>query len=163
LSTNGGPSEDVLHFDGTFYDYDWLIEGNDLIIGVSPDDTFGDFTDAGGALRLKDFFAGNDSIAYLEADFGAETNSFYSPDGGLAQIYLNWMTGTDQGNHFELTLGTSGDDVMTDSAGTGQNRLWGGDGNDQLSVTGVAGVLVGGNGNDTLTGAEFDDELRGGA
>jgi hypothetical protein len=87
--------------EGTFYDYNWLIDGNDLLVGLSHDSNFDDFDDVGGALRLQDFVTGADSILYMEADLG-EFNQFYSPDGGLSRFYFNSGVAVDQGNYSEI-------------------------------------------------------------
>ncbi|MBL8905229.1 MAG: cadherin-like domain-containing protein, partial [Rhizobiales bacterium] len=153
--------EDIIQINGSFYDFDWAVQGDDLVIGVSADDNY-DWADVGGNLRLENFLSGNDSIDYLEADLG-DNNAFYSPEGGNARIYVNLLAGADQGAYFELIFGTSGDDVMTDAGGTGINRFDGRDGNDIITASdGGNAVLIGGNGNDTLTGGNMNDQFRGG-
>ena len=163
ITAAGAVNENVILINGSFYDYNYQIVGNDLLVGVAVDDNY-DWADVGGNLRIQNFLVGGDSIAYMEADLGPEFNSDYSPDGGNARIYFSAINGTNQGNHLELIFGTSGNDVMTDSAGTGINRLEGHDGNDVMSVSnGVQAVLIGGRGNDTMTGADQNDTLRGGS
>ena len=90
--TDGAANEDMIQINGSFYDYNWEVDGTDLLVGVVADDSY---TWAGN-LRLEDFFTGGDSIAYLEADLGPN-NEFYSPGGGNSRIYFSAVTGDDQG------------------------------------------------------------------
>ena len=76
---------------------------------------------------------GSDSIAYLKADLGPN-NEFYSPGGGNSRIYFSLVNGEDQGNYFESIIGTSGNDQMTGGGGAA-DFVWGGDGNDTMSVS----------------------------
>ncbi len=155
-------NQDIIQIVGSFYDYNFQIDGNDVLIGVAADDGY-DFADVGGSLRLEDFLLGNDSIAYLEADLG-DNNQFYSPEGGDARIYVNLVTGVDQGPYYELILGTNGNDVMTDAGGGGINRFIGYGGDDTITAAdGATAVLIGGDGEDDIFGADQDDDLRGGA
>ena len=160
IVASGGANEDVIKLTGSFYDFDWDIDGNDLLLTGVAD---GSYTWNGG-LRIENFFTGSGSVASLEADFGAN-NQWYNPGGGLSHIYFSLLNGTNQGNNQELVFGTSGNDVMTGGGGTGTDVLFGFGGNDTLSVSnGTHGVLLGGDGNDTLTAADHDnDRLQGGA
>ncbi|MEP7171962.1 MAG: Ig-like domain-containing protein [Aestuariivirga sp.] len=161
ISAAGAANEDIIQINGSFYDYNWQPDGDDILVGVTADDSY---TFAGGSLRIEDFFVGGDSIAYLEADLGPDYNAFYSPDGGNARIYFSAVTGTDQGNNWEVIAGTDTADVMTDVGGSGLNRFQGFGGDDTMTVSlGTMGMLVGGDGADTMTGADQDDVLRGGA
>ena len=73
LSSGSSGSEDIIRFQGAFYDYTWFIDEQDLIIGVTADDSY-EFN-TGGSLRLQDFMTGSDSIAYLEAIWAPTTSS----------------------------------------------------------------------------------------
>jgi VCBS repeat-containing protein len=154
-------NEDIIQIVGTFYDYNFQIDGDDVLIGVAADDDY-DFADVGGSLRLEDYLLGNDSIAYLEADLG-DNDQYYSPEGGDSRIYLSLLQGTDQGPYYELILGTGGNDVMTDVGGGGVNRFLGYGGDDTITAAdGARATLLGGDGDDSLYGADHDDDLRGG-
>jgi Ca2+-binding RTX toxin-like protein len=156
---SSGASEDIVQIDGSFFDFNWEVSGKDLRVGVT-DGSF-DFTIDGG-LTIKNFWTGGDSIDYMSADLG-EFNSFYSPDGGEARLYISAVNGTNQGNFTELIYGTSGDDVVT-SGGGFRDYLFGYDGDDILRVVnGTIGHFRGGNGNDILRGADQPDFLRGDA
>lgn len=162
-ATSGGASEDIVRINGTFYDYNWEIHGNDLLIGVAADENF-TFSSVGGALRLQNFLTGSDTISYLVADFGEEFNLFYSPNGGLARIYFSFVNGSDQGAHYETILGSSTGDTMTGGGGGYIDKFWGLDGNDTISVSnGTIGQMRGGGGDDILVGADQNDQLVGGS
>ena len=134
------------------------MDGDDLIVGVVADDTY---QWAGGNIRIADFFAGGDSIAYLTADLG-DNNAFYSPGGGDARIYLSAVNGTNQGNFFESIVGTSAGETMT-SGGGAIDFFSGLGGDDTMSVAnGTRGLFRGGDGNDIMTGADQDDQFIGG-
>ena len=103
-----------------FYDYNFEIDGDDLLIGVTADSDYG--WSAGGNLRVENFFDGGDTIAYLQADLGGNNNDFTirtekAPTRG---VYFSAGTGTDQGNYFEVILGTDGNgETITDDGGIG--------------------------------------------
>ena len=169
VSTGSGPSEDIVRIEGAsyFYDYNWEVDGDDLLVGVTADGTQGSdgryIWTAGGNLRVENFLAGGDSIAYLEANLGEDTNAFYSPNGGNARIYFNSGTGVDQGSYHEVIVGTIDEDTITGGGGT-SDLLWGDDGNDTISVSnGTRGLFRGGDGDDTLNGADQNDNFRGSA
>ena len=150
VSGEGAANEDIIQINGTFYDYNWEIDGDDLLVGVVADDSYTWVA----TCALK---ASSPVVTALPTwkPIWGPTTSYYSPGGGNSRIYFSAMNGADQGNTFEVIIGTSGDDVMTDTAGGGENKFWGGDGNDTISVSnGIWGTLIGGNGNDTLTGAD---------
>jgi Ca2+-binding RTX toxin-like protein len=159
ISTGSAANEDTIAIDGSFYDFNWVRDGDDLLVGVVVDDNY-DFADVGGVSRIQNFFTGGDSIDYLTADVG-DNNIFYSPGGGDARIYVSAVTGLDQGNYAEAVLGTAGDDVITGGGGF-KDFVFGDDGDDTLSVeNGTIGILTGGNGDDIITGADQADTLRG--
>ena len=102
VSGEGAANEDIIQINGSFYDYNWEIDGDDLLVGVVADDSY----TWDGNLRLEGFFTGGDSIAYLEADLGAN-NDYYTPGGGNSRIYYSALNGTDQGDTCEVIIGTS--------------------------------------------------------
>ena len=145
---------------GSFYDLDWTVDGDDLIVGAVADETY---QWAGGNLRIEDFFLpGGDIINYMIGDVGPN-NEFYSPGGGEeARIYFSAVNGTNQGNYFEAIIGTAAGETMT-SGGGAIDFFSGVGGNDTMSVAnGTRGLFRGGDGNDTMTGADQDDEFIGG-
>ena len=156
LPNGTAANEDIIKIRGSFYDYNWDVSGNDLIIG-GVDESY----ELTGGLVIKDFLVpGNDSIAYLTADLG-ENNALYSPVGN-ARIYLSAVTGTDQGIYFESIVGTHGGDTMTGGGGA-IDFLSGLGGNDTMSVeSGTRGFFRGGDGDDEMTGADQDDQFIGG-
>ena len=158
----GAANEDIIQINGSFYDYNFEVNGNDLLVGVAADENY-DWNDVGGNLRLEGFFTGGDSIAYMEADLGP-ANEFYSPDGGNARIYFSAGNGTDQGNNWEVIIGTDSADTMTDTIGVGTNRFVGLGGDDIMSISdGITATFIGGTGSDTMTGADQNDTFRGGS
>ena len=40
VSADGAANEDIIQINGTFYDYNWEIDGDDLIVGVVTDDSY---------------------------------------------------------------------------------------------------------------------------
>ena len=100
LSTGSSLSQDIIQIEGTFYDYNWDFSGDDLLVGIAADGNY-DFNDVDGNLRIEGFLTGSDSIAYLEADLGADFNEVFSPGGGNnnARLYFN-LEGVDHGQFY---------------------------------------------------------------
>jgi Ca2+-binding RTX toxin-like protein len=166
ISTGSAAHEDIIDIQGgEFYDYNFAFDGNDLLLGVTADGSY-DFGTVGGSLRIKNFFTDADSINYLTADLGDTSNAFYNRAGDPdinARIYISLVTGIDQGDYTEVIYGTKHDDVITGGGGF-FDRLRGLAGNDTISVEdGTKGLFRGGDGNDTLLGADQSDVLRGDA
>ena len=157
-------SQDIIQINGVdFYDYNFEVVGNDLIVGVAGDANY-DWSAAGGNLTIKDFLAGGDTLDYMVVDLG-EKDEFYNPagEGADSRFYFSAINGIDQGNYYELVIGTDGNDVITDAGGTWINRLFGFDGDDTITAADSGpSVLLGGNGDDTLIGGTNNDDLRGG-
>jgi Ca2+-binding RTX toxin-like protein len=130
-------------------------DGNDLIVGGDEADTF--FGGNGNDALFG--FGGNDSL-----DGGAGNDAL---DGGGGNDALQGGTG-----FLDVLLGGDGNDVLSDADGV--LLAWGGDGNDDMTLTFAAdwtfngtpvlpsGAISGGNGNDTIrvtsnnAGLKFD-------
>jgi Ca2+-binding RTX toxin-like protein len=151
-------------FGGTFADFDWKFEGNDLLVGpgVVP---FGVLDPANYVRVAGQYAPGGGGIEYFEGDVfednGAYTDQSLVP-GGLARIYTPaGPTGQDQGPYTELIHGTDGNDTLAGSGGF-SDQYFGGRGNDLMVGSDVTvDRMVGGAGNDTLLGFGGDDRFRG--
>jgi Ca2+-binding RTX toxin-like protein len=148
------------------FDFDFLREGNDLIVGILNPET----EESDGTLRIKNHYAGA-AIAYIQADF-ADLNLDYGINEDLATIYFtpNLKKGLDNLDVAEILIGTTGNDVINGNAGY-FDFLTGGDGNDLVhggdgfdNVRGGAGddKLFGDAGNDVMRGDLGDDFIDGG-
>ncbi len=151
---------------GPYYDFNWGINGDDLLIGVTADDTY-DFSTVGGNMILKDYFAGEDSVNYIRADVGTTNNAYYSATGsadGYSKIYLtSGITGTDQGNYTELLYGTEVADTLNGNGGY-RDYIYGRGGDDILNGSDTTmDELRGGTGNDIMNGMSGDDRFVGGS
>src|SRR5262245_30810102 len=135
ISTGSAAHEDIIDIQGgEFYDYNFAFDGNDLLLGVTADDSY-DFGTVGGSLRIKNFFTGADSIDYMTADLG-DNNAAYNRDRDpdiKTRIYISLVTGIDQGDYTEAIYGTKHDDVITGGGGF-SDWLRGREGNDTISV-----------------------------
>ncbi|GEP05629.1 calcium-binding protein [Methylobacterium oxalidis] len=118
--------------------------------------------DGGLAVRLQAEGAA-DALVGPISRFDDEGITFVSATAGLTFDVRDLVAGTQRGDRFEVvTLGTSGNDVLSAiqaarsyyiNAGMGDDTLTGGNAND---------FLVGGAGNDTLTGGLGNDSFIGG-
>jgi Ca2+-binding RTX toxin-like protein len=157
---------DVIQIEGTFYDFDWHVVGDDLQIGVLLDGS-STYEDVGGYVTLADFLNGADSIAYIEADLSLDpdedNNPFYSPEGGLARLYVTTQ-GTDQGSYTELVAGTNDGDALYTNGGY-QDWVLGLGGDDTIvnNSNDTLSFMRGGDGDDSITGGAIRDNLRGDA
>ena len=86
LSNGGAANEDIIHFTGTFYDFDWTAEGNDLLVNIVADDTYQWAASIYG-LRITDSFttATPSTISKATSDL---TTNIYNPDDSFDGTYL---------------------------------------------------------------------------
>ena len=145
--------------------------GNDTLIGDSGDDLLygeeGDDTLSGGdGNDLLDGGVGDD---ILNGGYGTDTlaggDGVDTMDGGYGNDTLEGGNGDDvlSGSYDNDTLyGGDGNDTL--DGGYGADTLYGGDGNDVLTAGGDSAysinVLVGGLGDDQLTGHRYQDYYR---
>ena len=118
--------------------------------------------DGGLAVRLAlEDMAGEPGTTV--ARFDDEGIRFVASAGATFDV-RDLVAGTQRGNMFQVaSLGTNGDDKLSESAMSAPVYINAGAGNDR--VTGGTGddFLVGGAGNDTLAGSRGSDSLLGGA
>ncbi len=164
---NGGSGDDTL-IGNEFANVLNGNDGNDTLIGGAGNDTL----NGGGGNDILDGGAGNDSlIGGLSNDIyvfgpavGSEADTLTEAGGGgtdtldLSAISdaITFSLGTNavQAAHANRT-------IKLNSANTFENVI-GGSGNDVLTGNGVANQLFGGPGNDILNGAGGNDTLVGG-
>lgn len=162
---NGNNEIVVEEISDSIFDFNLLVggENSDVLIGGSGRDTL----DGGLGGDLMTGGSGND-LYYVDdvADVVTELE-----DGGVDTVFTTAIS-LNLADNIELLKGTSDtaqqlrgnalDNTIT-ADGTG-NGLWGGDGNDILSVTSSRAKinrLSGGSGNDELTGGAGRDILAG--
>jgi Ca2+-binding RTX toxin-like protein len=163
----------------------------DMGYDVTPPETFGTFhatLDASGMLRIR---GGNDDTEIDNVNQGPSADNIsVSRVGNELVVSVDVgvdVPGTGSGqtvndqqpafvSRFNVAdvdgiriYGLGGDDTITLSGNLGVNSddifAYGGDGNDVMSASGVTNERVefrGDDGNDTLTGTPFADDLRGG-
>lgn len=165
--TSGEPSDDGEAGEEDFVEYDveniFGGEGNDLLIGTTLQ--AGQITETGVTKNnLVRGNGGNDTILGLD---GNDTL-----DGGLGTDTLTGGDGNDTADYASRTQNLTLDlDGIADDGATGENdridadieNLIGGSGNDRLTGNGVANSLKGNAGNDSLDGALGKDTLTGNA
>ncbi|WP_425404060.1 VCBS domain-containing protein [Hwanghaeella sp.] len=171
--TPGETSQDIIElratstqdlFDGQgpqemFYDWNFELIGNDLRLGGVVDGNY-DFNDTGGAITLKDWKLGEDSVLYVEIP--GRFDDFYSEAGDASRVYVtSGGNGTNQGGYMEFIGGTDGADTMT--GGGGYRDYFFGFGGDDVIIGSPDTIsdMFGGEGNDQLFGGNLGDDLRG--
>ncbi len=163
----GGAGVDSLHGN----------DGDDVLWGGAGDDRL---YGGAGADRLSGG-AGVDWVSYLRSDQGvtvdlgegtgkrgyAEGDVITDIENVIGSEYGDALEGDDNANWLS---GWGGDDKLWGGVGNdqlyggdGNDKLWGGVGNDSLTGGGGDDSLWGGAGNDSLTGGGGDDSLWGGA
>ncbi|MGY0794576.1 beta strand repeat-containing protein [Azospirillum argentinense] len=146
--------------------------GDDLLVGSAYDDTLrgdaGDDTLFGGAGNDVLVGGGGNNVLFG----GAGDDRLYvdtqtaSLDGGAGNdtVYARYSGGVtlDLSASIELFNGSVGSDTVTAANASSAVELIGGDGDDSLTGGAYADSLRGDNGNDWLDGGDGDDTLSGG-
>jgi Ca2+-binding RTX toxin-like protein len=130
-------------------------DGNDFKLGL-----FSIFAQtAGEPIPLEYDIVGND----FDGDEVSSTLSATIVPDGDSNNFIGTSgddVHTDTSNDGVLIAGLQGDDTLT--GGTGDDQIYGGDGNDILNGGDGDDLLFGGDGNDTLDGGAGNDILDGG-
>jgi Ca2+-binding RTX toxin-like protein len=149
----GGGGNDSLS-GGNDVSADWLYggDGDDVLSWFS-----GDALIDGGAgmdlIRMENY--GSTGVTVDLSNPDVETVILGTRVVGVERLWFSAGSGNDRitgGEHDDELIGNGGDDILV--GGAGNDILIGGDGNDQLS---------GGAGNDNLSGGDGNDQLSGGA
>ena len=153
----GDDGIDKIVFTSPGFDFDFIRDGNDLIVGLIDEEN----EEFQGTLRVVNHYSGA-SIAFIQADL--VYNEFYGSDPDLSTIYFtpDLANGRDDPDSAEVLLGTNAGDIINGndgafdylSGGGGKDVIHGGDGFDNVR---------GGDGNDRLFGDADNDVVRGDA
>jgi Ca2+-binding RTX toxin-like protein len=141
---------------------EWLVggQGADVISGSSGANTLsgGEGNDTLKGLAGADSLNGNDGDDTLDGGRDKAGDAFNGGDGVDTADYSSWTKGIKRLISGSAPVGTGSQDKLA----ADMENIVGGDGNDDLTGDGDANLLVGGPGDDLLDGKDGPDELRGG-
>jgi Ca2+-binding RTX toxin-like protein len=158
---DGGSGDDVLM--GDDYDYDGLVEGDDLFTLSEGRDTMNgwggvDTIDASAATQGVNFNFnpfGNGTGTYSSS--GLYSGTFYVIENVIGSALNDTLTGNDGAN---ALTGNAGDDSLAGRGGA--DTLTGNAGSDTILGEDAQDLLEGGNGGDLIDGGGNDDTIDGG-
>ena len=147
-------------------------DGNDVIFAGADSDEL----DGGAGIDFLDAGSGDDSaVNGGEGDdivLGGFGNDVVNGDAGIDHLFGNQgddtLTGGNTGSQVGQRLygGDGNDQLFAFDPGTGTvagDQLYGESGNDELRGGALSEILVGGSGNDQIAGAGADDTILGGS
>ena len=163
----GRAGDDILQ-GGNSYDTLYGEEGNDTLLGGDGSDDLrgdagNDILDGGegdeDALQGGD---GNDVYRFTNAIGNQQDNLYESSDGGTDTLDFSAITSDITINlSANMTIGTMPHRIINATSYLYENVI-GGSGNDQITGNALNNLLMGGSGNDTIDGNDGNDILVGG-